>query len=335
MLILGIDTSCDDTSSSVVEDGYRILSNVVSSQEEIHQRYGGIVPELASRRHLENIIPVVQSSLDKAGVSQNDIDAVAVCYGPGLIGSLLVGCCFVKAICYCFNKKIVTVNHLLGHINAIFLTDTKPSFPFICLVVSGGHTSLYRVNSHTDVVEMGKTLDDAAGEAYDKVAKMLGLGYPGGPRIDILSKEGNSYAFELPRAYLPDTFNFSFSGIKTAVKRLITEKGQTDGLSASIIKDISASFQRAIIDVLIKKIEWAVKTTGIKEVVISGGVAANRELRQRALSFGNQHDINIFFPPPYLCTDNGAMIAVVGYHEILQGRTSELDFNPKAYLPLG
>lgn len=335
MLLLGIDTSCDDTSSAVVEDGYRILSNVVSSQEDVHKKYGGIVPELASRRHLDNIIPVVKSSLDIAGITQNDIDAVAVCNGPGLIGSLLVGCCFVKAFCYVSKRNIVTVNHLLGHINAIFLTEKRPKFPFICLVVSGGHTSLYRVDGHDDVIELGKTLDDAAGEAYDKVAKMLGLGYPGGPKIDLLAQDGNNTAFEFPRAYLPNTFDFSFSGVKTAVKRLILNLKETTGLTESIIQDISASFQSSIIDVLIRKIDWAVKSTGIKEVVISGGVAANRELRQKMVLYGSDNAVNIYIPPPFLCTDNGAMIASAGYFKLLKGHISRLDFSPKAYLPLG
>ncbi|MFQ3574707.1 MAG: tRNA (adenosine(37)-N6)-threonylcarbamoyltransferase complex transferase subunit TsaD [Thermodesulfovibrionales bacterium] len=335
MLILGIDTSCDDTSSSVVADGCRILSNVVSSQEEVHKKYGGIVPELASRRHIENIIPVVRSSLDKAGITQEKLDAVAVCHGPGLIGSLLVGCCFIKSLCYVLGKKIVTVNHLLGHINAIFLTERYPKFPYICLVVSGGHTSLYRVDGHDEVVEMGKTLDDAAGEAYDKVAKMLGLGYPGGPKIDMLAREGNRLAFDFPRAYLPNTFDFSFSGVKTAVKRIITELRDTTGLNETIIKNISASFQSAVIDVLIRKIDLAVRSTGIKEVVISGGVAANKELRERVAQYGLDSGVNTYIPPPYLCTDNGAMIAVVGYHKLIKGDVSDLSFNPRAYLPLG
>lgn len=333
-LILGIDTSCDDTSASVVVDGERILSNVVSSQSDIHKKYGGIVPELASRRHIEMIWPVVDEALNNAGITLDDIDAIAVCYGPGLIGSLLVGCGFAKSIAYAKKIPIVAVNHLEGHMFSAFL-ENKLSFPFLSLVVSGGHTSLYIVNGFRQYVELGRTRDDAAGEAYDKVAKLLGLGYPGGPVIDKLAKEGNPKAFDFPRAYVPESYDFSFSGLKTAVRNAVSSQSPVaSSQSYTLLCDIAASFQAAVVDVLVRKVEWAIVRKGIKKVALSGGVSANSELRKRMKEMAEEREVELFLPSISFCTDNAAMIAVAGYHHFKAGNIAGIDLNPKAYLLL-
>ncbi len=356
MLILGIDTSCDDTSASVVEDGIKPLSNIISSQNEIHKKYGGIVPELASRRHIEMIWPVVDEALTSAGVKLEQLSAISVCHGPGLIGSLLVGCSFAKAICYSKNIPLVAVNHLEGHIFSLFIEKPTFSFPFIAVIISGGHSCIYKVEKFGKYTELGRTRDDAAGEAYDKVAKLLGLGYPGGPIIDRLAQEGNPKAINFPRAYLPDSLDFSFSGLKTAVLNFLKSKKESmvnshllvvnagdqkndqcpasDDKSYFSLKDLAASFQAAILDVIVKKTEWAVKKEGIKRVVISGGVAANSGLRKRMKELSEEKGIEIFIPSIPLCTDNAAMIAVAGYHHLYAGNIAGLDLNPKAFLPL-
>jgi N6-L-threonylcarbamoyladenine synthase len=355
MLILGIDTSCDDTSASVVKDGVEILSNIVSNQSDIHMKYGGIVPELASRRHIEMIIPVVGEALENAGCSLDDLDAVAVCHGPGLIGSLLVGCSFAKALCYSRKIPLVPVNHLEGHILSAFLEEPRPEFPFLSLIVSGGHTSLFVAEDYGKYTEIGRTRDDAAGEAYDKVSKLLGLGYPGGPAIDKRAALGNSGAIRFPRAYLPETFDFSFSGLKTAVLNFLrTQPGsnisglhpatgsrsaQAGGdaggqIEPKLVNDIAASFQSAVVDVLVRKTEWAIKKNRIRRVSISGGVSANSELRKRMTEMGKEGDVEIFIPSPVLCTDNAAMIAAAGLHHYLKRDFAGLDLNPRAYLSL-
>jgi len=338
MRILGIDTSCDDTSAAVVENGRRILSNIVSSQTAIHKKYGGIVPELASRRHVEMIWPVVDEALEEAGIRLDNLESISVCHGPGLIGSLLVGSSFAKALCYSKDIPLVAVNHLEGHVFSVFLEKTSPPFPFLALIVSGGHTSLYRIEGFGRYRELGRTRDDAAGEAYDKVSKLLGLGYPGGPVIDNLAQEGNPETIEFPRAYLPESLDFSFSGLKTAVlnyvRKLIGD-GKEERLKVpGLLQDISASFQRAVVDVLVRKTEWAIKREHIKRVVLSGGVAANSELRKSMSTMGQERGVEIFIPSLALCTDNAAMIAAAGYHHIMSHNTAGLDLNPRAHLPL-
>lgn len=351
MLILGIDTSCDDTSASVVEDGTRIISNIISNQTEIHKKYGGIVPELASRRHIEMIWPVVEEALATAGVTLEDLSCIAVCKGPGLIGSLLVGCSFAKAVCYSKGLPLIAVNHLEGHVFSAFLEGPGLSFPFIALIVSGGHTCLYRIDDFGKFTELGRTRDDAAGEAYDKVSKLLGLGYPGGPVIDKLAREGNPKSIDFPRAYLPDSLDFSFSGLKTAVLNFLKSAGGIDKLpplcpplakggsgevtvQTQLINDVAASFQSSVVDVLVRKTERAMKDERIKRVALSGGVAANCELRKRMGEMAEEREAELFIPPFALCTDNAAMIAAAGYHHLKAGKLVGLDLNPEAYLPL-
>lgn len=337
MLILGIDTSCDDTSAGIVDNGRKILSNIVSTQKEIHEKYGGIVPELASRRHIEMIYPVVDEALKTAGVSLSDVSGIAVCKGPGLIGSLLVGCSFAKAISYATNIPLLGVNHLEGHIFSSFLGEYAPNFPFLALIVSGGHTSIYKVDGFGKYTELGRTRDDAAGEAYDKVSKLLGLGYPGGPVIDRLAREGNPNAIRFPRAYLPKSLDFSFSGLKTAVLNFLKEKGlyqKKIEVDSALIRDISASFQKSVVDVLVRKTEWAIKRSFVKRVVLSGGVAANSELRRRMIEMADERGVELFLPPISLCTDNAAMIASAGYFHLNSNNIAGLDLNPQAYLLL-
>lgn len=347
VLILGIDTSCDDTSAAVIENGTTILSNSISNQSDIHKKYGGIVPELASRRHIEMIWPVVDEALKAAGLSCKDLACIAVCHGPGLIGSLLVGCSFAKALCYAKKIPLVAVNHLEGHIFSPFLEKTKPDYPFIALIVSGGHTCLCRVDDFGKYIELGRTRDDAAGEAYDKVSKLLGLGYPGGPLIDNLARDGNPEAINFPRAYLPESLDFSFSGLKTAVLHYVKSEmspsnhpsplrgeGKGEGEVSKLINDIAASFQAAVVDVLVRKTEWAIKKERIKRITLSGGVAANSALRQRMLKMAEEREVEVYMPSVSLCTDNAAMIAAAGYHHYKAGNVAGLDLNPVAYLPL-
>jgi N6-L-threonylcarbamoyladenine synthase len=330
--ILGIDTSCDDTSASVTEDGTKIISNVISSQAEIHKKYGGIVPELASRCHIEMIWPVVDEALKTADLDLEDLSCIAVCRGPGLIGSLLVGCSFAKALSYSKQIPLVAVNHIEGHIFSPFLEKQGLTFPFISLIVSGGHTCLYRIDGFGIYRELGRTRDDAAGEAFDKVSKLLGLGYPGGPVIDVLSREGDPGAIDFPRAYLPGSLDFSFSGLKTSVLNFVKERSATDIEQG--LNDIAASFQASAVDVLVRKTEWAIKKEHIKRVAISGGVAANSELRKRMKGMSDTREAELFMPSLSLCTDNAAMIAAAGYRHFKAGNLAGLDLNPEAYLPL-
>lgn len=333
MYILGIDTSCDDTSSAILEDGKRVLSNIVHSQIKVHHPYGGVVPELASREHIRNILPVVKEALHKAGITIKDLDAVAVTSGPGLMGSLLVGLYYGKALSYSLSIPMVTVNHLEGHILSIFLEKEPPAFPYIALTVSGGHTSIFEVRNFGKYRTLGQTLDDAAGEAFDKVAKLLGLGYPGGPIIERLSENGRADAIQFPRAFMgKDSLNFSFSGIKTAVSLYYKRYREDKTLQESVkIEDIIASFQEAVIDVLVQKSILAGKSTEINTIVLAGGVACNSKLRDRLIDEGDKEGIKVYMPSPQYCTDNGAMIALAGYQRIIRGERADLseDVMPK------
>ncbi|MBW2410302.1 MAG: tRNA (adenosine(37)-N6)-threonylcarbamoyltransferase complex transferase subunit TsaD [Deltaproteobacteria bacterium] len=322
MLLLGIETSCDETAAAVVEDGKSILSSIVSSQIAVHHRYGGVVPELASRKHIESIVPVVQEAIDTAGRPISDIDAVAVTRGPGLVGALLVGFSFAKAYAYALDIPWVGVNHLEAHINSVFLEEDCPPFPFVALLASGGHTAIYHVTSHTSVELMGQTRDDAAGEAFDKVAKILDLGYPGGVIIDSLSKEGNPDKIKFPRAYLEkSSYDFSFSGIKTAVNRYVST--HQDSVKTQI-PDIVAGFQEAVVEVLTYKILHAAHEKKCKHVALVGGVAANSRLRAKVTEDASEKGIKVHIPSLHLCGDNAAMIAAVGYHYLKAGQVSEM-----------
>lgn len=322
MLLLGIETSCDETAAAVVEDGKTILSSIVSSQIAVHRRYGGVVPELASRKHIESIVPVVREAIDTAGTPISDIEAIAVTRGPGLVGALLVGFSFAKAYAYALNIPWVGVNHLEAHINSVFLEEDCPPFPFVALLASGGHTAIYHVTSHTSIELMGQTRDDAAGEAFDKVAKILDLGYPGGVVIDSLAREGNPDKIKFPRSYLEkSSYDFSFSGIKTAVNRYVSM--QHDDIKTQI-PDIVAGFQEAVIEVLAYKLLNAAREKRCKHVALVGGVAANSRLRAKVSGDAIEKGIRAHLPSLHLCGDNAAMIAAVGYHHLQAGRVSEL-----------
>ena len=322
MQILGIETSCDETAAAVVVDGTRILSSVVASQIDVHHRYGGVVPELASRKHIEAIVPVVTEALDKAGVGLGKLDGLAVTQGPGLIGSLLVGFSYAKALAYALELPWVGVNHLQGHIHSVFLQPSPPPFPFISLLVSGGHTNLYYVTDYLEMALLGQTRDDAAGEAFDKVAKMLALGYPGGVAIDKLARAGDPAKIEFPRAYLDKSgFEFSFSGIKTAVNRYIQTHPEK---YKEQLADIVAGFQEAVVDVLAFKAVNACLQKGGQHLALVGGVAANSRLRERIRTDAAREGLTVHLPPMDLCGDNAAMIAAAGYRYLKAGRVSDM-----------
>jgi N6-L-threonylcarbamoyladenine synthase len=336
MIILGIDTSCDDTCAAVVEDGKTVLSNIVSSQGPVHHRYGGVVPELASREHIRNIVPVVDEALDRAGVDRKELDAIAVTSGPGLVGALLVGIYFAKAFSVALDVPLVGVNHLEGHILSIFLEKLAPSFPFIALTVSGGHTNIYHVQGFGDYTVLGQTLDDAAGEAFDKIAKLLGLGYPGGAAIEQLALQGRDNAVDFPRAYLSaDSLNFSFSGLKTAVvlyvRKWLEQKQINPKVSAA---DIAASFQAAVVDVLTEKVAAAAGRAKVPTAVLAGGVARNSRLRSTMQLRMAQEKVDLFISSPEFCTDNGAMIAVAGYHRFMSGHRDGLTLDARSRFPI-
>ena len=326
MMILGIETSCDETAAAVVKDGVRILSSTVVSQVTTHQPYGGVVPELAARNHLEALAPTVQRALADAGIKKQFIQAVAVTQGPGLVGALLVGFCFAKAYAMAANIPIVGVNHLAGHVHSLFLQARRPDFPFACLLASGGHTALFYVRSEIEMDLMGQTRDDAAGEAFDKVAKMLGLGYPGGKIISDLAKNGDGGRIAFPRSYLdPAAFDFSFSGLKTAVSRYIqTQTPNLDKIDKTAMADIAASFQQAVVDVLADKLINAARRGKCRHIAVVGGVAANESLRRRLSAMAQKQGLELFMPPPSLCGDNAAMIAAAGFHHVIRKNTLAL-----------
>ena len=332
--ILGIETSCDETAAAVLVDGVTLRSNIISSQIEIHKKFGGVVPEVASRKHLENINHVIIEALEKAEVTLADIDAVAVTYGPGLVGALLVGVAAAKALAYAQGIPLIGVNHLEGHISANFLAQPDLEFPLLCLVVSGGHSDLVYLPSRGVFNILGRTRDDAAGEAFDKIARAMGLGYPGGPLIDKLAQEGNPQAVQFPRAFLEEgSLDFSFSGLKSAVLNHLTRASmRNEEINQA---DLAASFQRAVVEVLVEKALLAVQQTGVKTLMLAGGVAANGGLRnllqERAAAVG----CRVIFPPLNLCTDNAAMIACAGYYKYLRDDFAPLTLNAVPGLTLG
>jgi len=318
MKILGIETSCDETAVAVVVDGVRILSSQIASQVEIHARYGGIVPEVASRQHILAIIPVLDQAMAEARTTWSDLDGIAVTIGPGLAGSLLVGANMAKAIALAQRLPITGVNHLEGHIYANWLIDPIPDFPVVCLIVSGGHTDLVLMRGHGDYVVLGRTRDDAAGEAFDKAARILGLGYPGGPAIERAARDGSAVSIPLPRAWLKGTSDFSFSGVKTALLRLV------EGGRISSPADAAASFQEAVVDVLVTKTVAVAREYGVRQILLAGGVASNKLLRE---SLAKNSPIPVLVPEPVLCTDNAAMIAACGYFRFKAGRVDDMDLD--------
>lgn len=327
-VILGIESSCDETSASLCIDG-KIKSNIIANQI-VHAKYGGVVPELASRAHQQNIIPTVDQAIKEANITKNDIDAVAFTRGPGLLGSLLVGTSFAKSFALARNIPLVDINHMQAHILAHFIDDPKPKFPFLCLTVSGGHTQIVLVKDYFDMELIGETLDDAAGEAFDKTAKILNLPYPGGPLIDKYAQAGDPGAFSLPEPQIPG-LNFSFSGLKTAILYLVQNELKKDAdFLQKRMNDLCATVQHRIVTILLNKFKKAVKQTGVKQVAIAGGVSANSGLRQQLNAMGEQYGWQVFIPKFEYCTDNAAMIAIAGYHKYLQGDFVGQDVAPLA-----
>lgn len=332
--ILAIESSCDETAAAVVKNGRTVLSNVISSQIELHKLYGGVVPEIASRKHIEKINQVIEEALEQAGMSLEEMDAIGVTYGPGLVGALLVGVAEAKAIAYAANKPLVGVHHIEGHISANYIENPDLEPPFACLVVSGGHTHLVLVNDYGKYQIIGRTRDDAAGEAFDKVARAIGLGYPGGPKIDKLSKEGNQDAIRFPKAHIEDgPYDFSFSGVKSAVLNYIN--GARMKGEPIVEADIAASFQKAVTDVLVENAMKAVKEFGMKKFAIAGGVASNSTLRSAMKAACEKNGVEFYHPSPIFCTDNAAMIGVAAYYEYMAGVRHGWDLNAVPNLKLG
>jgi len=334
MNILAIESSCDETAAAVVQDGRKVLSNIISSQIEIHKLYGGVVPEIASRKHIEKVIQVVDEALKEASLTMDEIDAVAVTYGPGLVGALLVGVSAAKSIAFAHNKPLIGVHHIEGHISANYIENEELEPPFLCLVVSGGHTNLVIVKDYGEYEVLGKTRDDAAGEAFDKVARAIGLGYPGGPKIQKISEEGNKDAIAFPRAKVADNpFDFSFSGLKSSVLNYINScemKGEEINKA-----DIAASFQEAVVDVLVSHTIEGAKQLGFKKIAMAGGVASNTVLREEMKEACERRGFKFYHPSPILCTDNAAMIGAAAYYDYKKGLISDLTLNAVPNLKLG
>lgn len=326
VIILGIESSCDETSASVVKNGREVLSNVINTQISIHELYGGVVPEIASRNHVENISPVMKEALKEANIKMDDIDAVACTYGPGLVGALLVGVSYAKALSYAANKPLIGVNHIQGHIAANYITykDLKP--PFLTLLISGGNTQLVLVKDYTEFEILGKTKDDAVGEAFDKIARVIGLGYPGGPKMDKLAKEGIPN-IELPKVHV-EGLNFSFSGLKTAIINLHHKNPNINKA------DLAASFEKDVAEILLKNTKMAVKETNINKIALAGGVSANSYIRKAFKELEEKEKIQVYYPELKLCTDNAAMIASAGYYNYLKNNFSNLDLNAVPNLKL-
>ncbi|MCI2098323.1 MAG: tRNA (adenosine(37)-N6)-threonylcarbamoyltransferase complex transferase subunit TsaD [Succiniclasticum sp.] len=331
--ILGIESSCDETAAAVVKNGRQVLSNIIASQIMVHRKFGGVVPEIASRKHVEQVLPVIDAALAQAGVALADIDAVAVTYGPGLVGALLVGLSAAKSLAWAAGKPLIGVNHLEGHVFANFLTDPDLEPPFLALVVSGGHTALLKVTGYNSFELLGQTRDDAAGEAFDKIARVMGMPYPGGPEIEKLARTGNSQAIEFPRAMLDNPYEFSFSGLKSAVINYLHNEEQA---GRPVHKaDVAASFQEAVTDVLVQKSVAALEAAELKDIVLAGGVSANQVLQDKLAAAAHRVGARLVHPEKILCTDNAVMIACRGYYQFMDGEASGLDLNADPSLKLG
>ena len=332
--ILAIESSCDETAAAVVVNGREVLSNVISSQIDLHTLYGGVVPEIASRKHIENINPVIEKALSDAGCTLDDIDAIGVTYGPGLVGALLVGVAEAKAIAFAKDIPLVGVNHIEGHVCANYVEDKTLEPPFLCLIVSGGHTHLVKVNDYCEYEILGKSRDDAAGEAFDKVARAIGLGYPGGPKIDKAAKEGNENAYEFPKAKIADNpYDFSFSGVKSAVLNELNAKKMKG--EEIVTEDVAASFQKSVVETLVERAMLAVKETGMNKIALAGGVASNTALRKLFKEECEKRGIDFYYPSPELCTDNAVMIGSAAYFEYKNGTRHGWDLNAIPNLKLG
>jgi N6-L-threonylcarbamoyladenine synthase len=335
MLVLGIESSCDETAAAIVADGNTVLSDVVASQNEVHARYGGVVPELASRAHITHVVPVIDEAMRAAGVRLSDIQGIAVTNAPGLVGALLVGVQTAKALAWVSGLPLVDVHHLEGHLSAIYLEQDAPPMPHLALIVSGGHTSLVMVQRHGDVNEIGATRDDAAGEAFDKGAKLLGLGYPGGAVIDRLARGGDPAAVRFPKSMASkQNWDFSFSGLKTALLHRVRDHGLPNDAASQEMADLCASYQASIVEVLVRKTRTLARWRRIEHVQVCGGVASNSALRAAMIAAGAEDGFRVYIPPPKRCTDNAAMIAVAGYHRLLAGHRAGLDLNARPSAPL-
>lgn len=334
ILILAIESSCDETAVAVVKNGRQVLSNVISSQIALHTLYGGVVPEIASRKHIERINQVIEQALMEAGVSLHDITAIGVTYGPGLVGALLVGVAEAKAIAYAAGKPLIGVHHIEGHVSANFIENEDLKPPFVCLIVSGGHTHLVVVKDYGEFEIIGRTRDDAAGEAFDKIARAVGLGYPGGPKVDLAAREGNPHAIEFPRAKVEGSpYDFSFSGLKSSVLNYINHAQMTG--EEIVVADLAASFQNAVVDVLVSRAVAAAKEYGYDSLAIAGGVASNTALRQAMKAACGSEGLKFYYPSPVYCTDNAAMIGTAAYYEYLKGTRHGWDLNAVPNLKLG
>lgn len=331
MIILAFESTCDETAVAVVRDGRTVLADAILSQADMHALYGGVVPEIASRKHVESVDPVVDEALSKAGMRLADVDAIAVTYGPGLVGALLCGVSYAKGFAYRYGLPLVPVHHIEGHISAAYIAHPELEPPFIALVVSGGHSHLVRVSDYGCHEILGRTRDDAAGEAFDKAARVLGLPYPGGPTIDKLAQQGNDHALPLPRAR-QEGYNYSFSGLKTALLQAVA-RAEKQGVQLTDA-DIAASFRRAVVEQLVDKAELALRDTGLKKLVLAGGVACNSLLRSRANEAAQRCGARVFLPPPVLCTDNAAMIGCAGYYRYLKGCFGDMTLNAVPSIPL-
>lgn len=334
MIVLAIETSCDETACAVIKDGRQILSNIVASQAEIFEKYGGVVPEIASRKHMEYMIPVVEQAISAADITINDIDAIAVTKGPGLVGALLAGISLAKGIAIAEDKPLIGVNHLEGHIAANYLVNSELKPPFLCLLVSGGHSHILKVNDYTDIDVLGRTRDDASGEAFDKVARAMGLGYPGGPKVDAIAMSGDPLKYKFPRTKFKDNpYDFSFSGLKTSVLNTVNNIKQK-GVEPDI-ENISASFQYTVAKTLTDNTIEAAKATGLKTIVVAGGVAANTGLRVELNKAAEQNGFLVHFPPISLCTDNAAMIGSAAYFHLIKGERDDFSLNAVSSLKIG